>query len=133
MCASVLARAGLELLARKNSFRPNWEVIKPIALKISIVALTILALGVATYFSGGLALVPFLMGAVTWQTSLGFVGAVGLGVGTLLSPFFAYEFNMHRCTAHNGRDIFKFLRASLGVTLISSGALLFRYFQVISH
>lgn len=92
------------------------------ALKITVVAVTLVALAALSYVSFGAALPLLTTGLFTWSSGLGLLGGIGTSLAALTTPLIAHYRNMGRVTHKNEKEITLFLRDVGTMALIAGSA-----------
>lgn len=92
------------------------------ALKITVVAVTVIALAALSYVSFGAALPLLTSGLFTWSSGLGLLGGIGTSLAALTTPLIAHYRNMGRVTHKNEKEITLFLRDVGTMALIAGSA-----------
>lgn len=116
-----------------DRFRPNItlkkSIISPVACKILVVALTVLAFSAATYFSF-LAALPLLANHTFTISSFFALGATfGCALATLTALIASPLWGMNRNTVTNQKDAIKFLGAMLAVACLAGVVFLYKWLK----
>lgn len=126
---AVHASADQGNIRQESRCQPNWNLILPLAAKITLVVLVILALAAATYFSFGAALPLIGAGINTVPSLFALVGGFSFGLAAATAPIGAAVNSMHRVTDHNLSDSLKFLRFVSFMLVVGLAAHIYSHFK----